>query len=255
LLGVDPGTREEVWLKTGRFGPYLQRGSGEEPVRSSLPPGRTPAEIDLDTALAILALPREIGTDPNTGLAVRAVLNRYGAFVESGTQRRRLDADDDVLTIGLNRALALLAEPAKRGERAPRGPSTLKELGPHPDDGKPVQLSPTGRFGPYVKHGTTFASLPKSLAPDEVGLEQALELLRAKAAKGGGEKKGARRKGAAAAKPEAKAAAATKPAAKTKAGSPGRSASKAPAKAAARTGSKAKPAAGTARRRTPAESG
>lgn len=226
-LGVDPGTAEEVWLKAGRFGPYLQRGTGPEPVRSSLPPGYAPGELDLDTALKILALPRTIGTDPNTSEPVKAVLNRFGAFVECGSNRRKLDADDDVLQVGLNRALVLLSEPARKGERVPRASATLKPLGVHPDDGKPIQLSPTGRFGPYVKHGSVFASLPKSLTPDEVTLERALELLRAKAARDGGSpKKGARGKASGAKVAGAKPAAA--PARKAK--PQGTKARKAPAK-------------------------
>jgi len=136
-----------------------------------------------------------------------------------------------VLQVGLNRALVLLSEPARKGERVPRAPATLKLLGAHPDDGKPIQLSPTGRFGAYVKHGSVFASLPKSLTPDEVTLERALELLRAKAAKdGGGPKKGARAKAAGAKVAGAKPAAAA-PARKAKV--PGAAAKKAPAKRAA----------------------
>jgi DNA topoisomerase-1 len=236
MIGVDPANQEEVWLKVGRFGPYLQRGSGHEISRSSLPPGYAPEALDLDTALQILALPREIGTDPNTGETVEAGLNRYGAFVQAGSQRRRLEEGDDVLTIGLNRALALLAEPAKRGERvATRAPAKTEELGGHPDDKKPVVYSPNGRFGPYVKHGKVFASVPKSEQGSAPSLDRAVELLRAKAQKGNAKGRTAKAKPAsnavAAAKPKpkpgvkAKAAGSAKSTARRRATSPAESGS------------------------------
>jgi DNA topoisomerase-1 len=187
LLGVDPGTSEEVWLKAGRFGPYLQRGTGDDVKRSSLPPGYDAATIDFPTAQKILALPREIGVDPNSGETVEAVLNRYGAFVQSGIQRRKLDADDDILTVGLNRALALLAEAPSKGGSAVRraaGPAKGRELGNDPDSGKPVKLM-DGRFGPYVTANGINATLKKDMDPATLTLEAAVELLRAKAAKGG----------------------------------------------------------------------
>lgn len=208
LLGNDPDNGEEVWLKAGRFGPYIQRGTGEEAKRSSLPPGYEPAAIDLAVALKILALPREIGTDPNTGEPVEAVLNRYGAFVQAAGQRRKLDADDDVLSIGLNRALALLAEAPAKGGAARRlnGAAKGRELGNDPDSGKPVKLL-DGRFGPYVTANGINATLRKDMDPATLTLETAVELLRAKAARGG---KPARGRATAKAKPEA---AAKKPAA------------------------------------------
>ncbi|SNB55385.1 DNA topoisomerase I [Arboricoccus pini] len=235
LLGVDPGTSEEVWLKAGRFGPYLQRGTGEEPRRSSLPPGYEPATIDFATAMQILALPREIGTDPNSGEPVEAILNRYGAFVQSGAQRRKLDADDDVLTVGLNRALALLAENPGKGA-APRraaGPTKGRDLGADPDTGKAVKLL-DGRFGPYVTANGVNATLKKDMDPATLTLEAAVELLRAKAARSG---KPVRGRGKAAAKPALKTKAATatsalkpKGATATKKASKDKPASKAPAR-------------------------
>lgn len=224
LLGADPGSGAEVWLKVGRFGPYVQRGSGSEAKRSSLPPATGPAEVDFDLALKLLSLPREIGTDPETKKPILAGINRYGPFVQLEGRYVRLEPDDDVFSIGMNRALALLAEPPKgrRAVAATAGP--LREIGLHPADQQPITLH-AGRFGPYVKHGKLNASLPKRLAPETLSLEQAVQLLteRAeKAAQGGERPKSARGKA-----PAAKAA---KPSAATAR----RGASKAPAKAAAR---------------------
>ncbi len=203
LLGVDPAIAEEVWLKIGRFGPYVQRGSGAEAKRSSLPPGTTPDEVDLAKALKLLELPREVGRDPGTGQPVMAGINRYGPFVQLDKKFVRLEPGDDVLTIGMNRAITLLNEPAK-GRRAAAPAAPLKDLGQHPRDNEPIQLLP-GRFGPYVKHGKVNASLPKSLTPETVTLEQAVQLLadrEAKLAEGGGRPvRSARAKPAAAKKP------------------------------------------------------
>ncbi|MFO1075068.1 MAG: type I DNA topoisomerase [Geminicoccaceae bacterium] len=213
LLGNDPGTAEEVWLKIGRFGPYVQRGSGAEAKRSSLPPGTGPAEVDLELALKLLALPREIGTDPESSKPVIAGINRYGPFIQLDGRYVRLEQGDDVFSLGMNRALALLAEPPK-GRRAAAAAGPLREVGQHPADQQPITLH-SGRFGPYVKHGKLNASLPKRLAPETLTVEDAVKLLAERAAKvaeGGGRPKPAAR-GKAAAKPAAKAA---KPAAKAK---------------------------------------
>ncbi len=187
LLGVDPANAEEVWLKIGRFGPYVQRGSGAEVKRSSLPPGVLPDDVDLAMALKLLELPREVGRDPETGQPVMAGINRYGPFVQLDKKFVRLEPGDDVLTVGMNRALTLLNEPPK-GRRAAAPAAAMKELGRHPKDGEPIQLLP-GRFGPYVKHGKVNASLPKAMTPDSLTLEQAVQLLadrEAKLAEGGG---------------------------------------------------------------------
>jgi DNA topoisomerase I len=213
LLGVDPANAEEVWLKIGRFGPYVQRGSSAEARRSSLPPGTSPDELDLPTALRLLELPREVGRDPETRQPVMAGINRYGPFVQLDKRFVRLEPGDDVLTIGMNRAVALLNEPAK-GRRAAAPAAPIRELGKHPADGEPVQLLP-GRFGPYVKHGKLNASLPKSVAPEALTLERGLQLLAERAtrlAEGGGGRpaRGNRAKAAPAAAPRKPA----KPAAK-----------------------------------------
>ncbi len=221
LLGVDPANAEEVWLKIGRFGPYVQRGTGAEAKRGSLPPGTLPDDLDLATALKLLELPREVGRDPETRQPIMAGINRYGPFVQLEKKYVRLEPGDDVLTIGMNRAIALLNEPPK-GRRAAAPAAPLRELGRHPKDNEPVQLLP-GRFGPYVKHGKLNASLPKAATPDTFTLEQAVQLLadrEAKLAEGGGRPaRSARGKapagGKKAAKPAArKPAAAKKPAPK-----------------------------------------
>jgi DNA topoisomerase-1 len=213
MLGADPGTGEEVWLKIGRFGPYVQRGTGAEAKRSSLPPATAPAEIDLELALKLLALPREVGADPETGKPVTAGINRYGPFVQLEGRYVRLEPDDDVFSIGMNRALALLAESPK-GRRTAAAAGPLRELGPHPADEQPITLH-AGRFGPYVKHGKLNASLPKRLTPETLTVEQAVQLLAERAEKvaqgGGRAKPGARAKTA---KASAKATTARKPVAK-----------------------------------------
>ena len=182
LIGVDPDSGEEIWLKVGRFGPYVQRGGGEQAQRISLPPGWPPDEVDLARARALLSLPRSLGHDPETGEEILVGINRFGPYLQRGAERMRLPAEEDVLTIGINRALALLAD-RKSGPRR-RMAHVLRELGPHPKDQKPVQLV-QGRFGPYVRHGRVNASLPKGTDPEGVDLAQALHLLEAKSKRGG----------------------------------------------------------------------
>jgi DNA topoisomerase-1 len=216
LLGIDPANAEEVWLKVGRFGPYVQRGSGESARRSSLPPNLKPDELDLDRALKLLELPREVGVDPESGKPIMAGINRFGPFVQLDKRFVRLGPDEDVLSIGMNRAVALLNEPPARGKRAAAEP--LKELGNHPDKDQPIQLF-AGRFGPYVKCGDINASLPKSVSPDTIDLATAARLIDEREAKGPSKKpkRGAIKKAAPkkpAEKAPAKKAAAKKPAAK-----------------------------------------
>ena len=182
LLGVDPELSEEVWLRIGRFGPYIQRGSGDELKRVSVPPTISPADVDLVVALKLLALPREVGVDGD-GEPVMTGINRYGPFVQRGRTYARLDADDDVLTIGMNRALTVLEKKGGKGGR--RGGDTAsagKTLGEHPEDGKPIELR-DGRFGPYLKWNKLNASLPKGTDPDSLEFDAAVEILAQKAAK------------------------------------------------------------------------
>jgi len=194
VLGEDPETGQEVTVRSGRFGPFIQLGEqGEDkkqkPKRASIPKDMEPGTIELETALKLLALPRIVGAHPETGEDITANLGRYGPYLLHQKKSARLGSTEEVLTIGLNRAVVLLAE-AKGPSRS--GPETLKELGDHPDGG-PVQLL-KGRYGPYVKHAKVNASLTKAEDPDTLTLERALELIEAKAAKGGKKKKAAPKK-------------------------------------------------------------
>ena len=190
-LGTDPQTGLQVAVKKGPYGHYIQLGDGEnggKPKRVALPRAIKPAEVNLDTALRLLALPREIGRHPETGEPITAGIGRFGPYIKHGSAFASLAADDDVLTVGLNRAVALLAE-AKGGRR---GPQMLRELGPHPDGGA-VGLY-RGRYGPYVSHDGVIASLPKGADPDALTLERAAELLAAQRAKGKGKSRRPARK-------------------------------------------------------------
>ncbi|HEX7075681.1 MAG TPA: type I DNA topoisomerase [Hyphomicrobiaceae bacterium] len=188
LLGYDPDTGLPVSLRTGRFGPYVQLGEaedGEKPKRASIPRGLDAATIDLERALQLLALPREVGLHPETGKPITAGIGRYGPFVLHEGTYANLESLEDVFTIGINRAVALLAEKAAGGKGKWQRPKAqvLKDLGEHPEGGKVEVLS--GRYGPYVKHGSVNATLPKGKDPAEVTLEEAVELLAARAANGG----------------------------------------------------------------------
>jgi DNA topoisomerase-1 len=213
LLGVDQG--DEIRLFNGRFGPYVQRGAATEeapkPPRASLPKGWTPEDMDLAKALTLLNLPRVIGLHPEDGAVVEAGIGRYGPYVKHGSLYANLPEVDEVFTIGMNRAVEVLAQKAAgragRGQRAPV--VALKELGPHPEKGGAIQVL-DGRYGPYVKWEKVNATLPKGTDPAAVTLEMALELINAKAGKSGKGKAGARKTPG---KPPAKKAAA-KPAAK-----------------------------------------
>jgi DNA topoisomerase-1 len=179
VLGVDPETRAQIRLRRGPYGPYVQRGEGADARRSSLPPNLAPEQLDLETARKLLALPRELGRHPETGRPIEVGINRYGPYLKHD-RFVRLGPEDDVLSIGMNRAIALLEDAGRKTRPAPQ---VLKELGPHPKDKKPVVLY-RGRFGPYLKHGRQNASLPKGRDPDSLTLEEGLRLLQEKAAKG-----------------------------------------------------------------------
>ena len=198
VLGTDPETGFEVTLRTGRFGPYVQLGDGngeEKPKRASIPKGTDPEHIDLARALALLALPREVGTHPETGKPIVAGFGRYGPYVQHDGKYASLSAPEEVFEIGINRAVSLLAE--KSANRRPRASSVIKELGEHPEGGGKVQVL-SGRYGPYVKHGKVNATLPKDRDPEQVSLQEAVELIAAKSAKGPAKKapRKAARKGA-----------------------------------------------------------
>ena len=193
-LGTDPESGLLVSVRRGPYGPYVQLGDAgrdEKPKRVSLPKDADGGEIALAAALALLSLPREVGLHPESGKRISAGIGRYGPYIRHERDYRSLAAGDDVLTIGLNRAVSLLAEP-KRGRRS--GGTELKELGAHPEDGQPIRVM-KGRYGPYVTHGGVNATLPGGLEPDDVGLDQAVELLRARAGrkKRGGGPRGAKK--------------------------------------------------------------
>jgi DNA topoisomerase-1 len=208
-LGSDPITGLPVSLKRGPYGLYVQLGpkagpievkpkaeepveldkngkpkkkkkaksSEEKPKRTSLPRGLNPNELNLDTALKLLSLPREIGAHPETGEMITAGIGRFGPYLKMGSTFKSIPKDDDVLSIGMNRAVTLMAE-AKA-----KAPKSLREMGVHPDDDKQIVVM-SGRYGPYLKHNKTMANLPKGTKPEELTLAQAIELINAKAAKG-----------------------------------------------------------------------
>ncbi len=184
LLGVDPETGGNIFLKSGRFGPYVELSleSEEKPKRSGLPKETSPDEVTLESAIRLLSLPRLVGPHPETGKPITAGLGRYGPFILHDGVYANLESFEDIFTIGENRAVTLIAEKASksRGARA----SALKELGEHPELGGPIQVM-SGRYGPYVKHAKTNATLPKDLEPETVTLERAVELIAEKNAKTG----------------------------------------------------------------------
>jgi DNA topoisomerase I len=193
-LGIDPGSGLEVTVRKGPFGPYVQLGSGDaKPKRVALPRQLKPADLDLDTALRLLALPRALGRHPETGEAIVAGIGRFGAYIKHGSTFRSLAPDDDVLTIGLNRAVVLLAEPG--AERRRRAPQPLRELGPHPDGGTVALYQ--GRYGPYVRHDRAIASLPKSADPASLSLDEALRLLAERSPKSRGRQRRSSKSGGA----------------------------------------------------------
>lgn len=232
-LGKDPVTDEEITLRSGRFGPYVQRGDGKEAKRSSLPKGWSPADIDFEKALSLLSLPRDVGPHPETGKMITAGLGRYGPFVLHDGTYANLEGIEDVLSIGINRAVTVLAEKQSKGPggRGRTAAAALKELGEHPDGGAITVRD--GRYGPYVNWGKVNATLPKGKDPQSVTVEEALVLIAERAAKDGGGKTKAKKAPAKTAKAKSDDGAAEKPkkaAAKSKAAA----AKKAPAKTAAK---------------------
>ncbi|MCZ7676426.1 MAG: type I DNA topoisomerase [Roseovarius sp.] len=200
VLGEDGG--DEISLRTGRFGPYVQRGEVTEetpkPPRASLPKGWSPDDIDLERALRLLSLPREVGPHPEDGEPVEAGIGRYGPFVRHGRLYANLKDADEVFTIGMNRAVEVLAQKAASRGKGRAGVKPLRELGEYPEKGGAVSVM-DGRYGPYVKWDKINATLPKDVAPADVTIEMAVALIDEKAAKKGkgGNKAAPRRKSAA----------------------------------------------------------
>ncbi len=189
-LGTDPASGLPVTLKKGPYGQYIQLGdtNGGKPKRVTLPKGIEPESLTLDIAVKLLTLPREIGKHPDTGETISAGIGRFGPYLKLGSTFASLGADDDVLNIGLNRAVTVLAE-AKSGGR--RGPQLIRELGTHPDGGT-VGLY-AGRYGPYVSHDGLFASLPKAANAENFTLGRSAAL--AGGAKSKGQNAAARARG------------------------------------------------------------
>ena len=215
-LGNDPKTGEEIVMKKGPYGVYVQLGEGEKPKRASLLKGMTPETTTLEIALNLLSLPRQLGSHPDTGKPIVANNGRFGPYLLHDGKFTTLPASEDLMTIGINRAVEVLAQAPQKGA----GATALKTLGEHPDGGEVKIYS--GKYGPYVKHGKINATLPKGSTPETITLEESIALLAARAGAPAKKKFGAK-KAAPAKKPAAKsavkkAAPAKKPAAKKKAG-------------------------------------
>ncbi|MCH8558094.1 MAG: type I DNA topoisomerase [Balneolia bacterium] len=181
-LGKHPDTGEDIFLLTGRYGPYVQLGEvteeNKKPKRGSLLKGMKPEDVDLETALKLLSLPRTLGEHPETGKEVKAGVGRYGPFILHDGKFKSLGKDDNVLEVGLERALEVLKQ--EKGARGgSRGSSVLKELGKHPESGDAINVL-TGRYGPYIKYGKKNISLPKDAEVESFDMAQAVELINKK---------------------------------------------------------------------------
>jgi DNA topoisomerase-1 len=209
VLGQDPETGRDVIVKAGRFGPYIQLGEqkdyaeGEKPKRAGIPKNISPSDIELDLALKLLSLPREIGLHPESGQPITAGLGRFGPFVKHEKTYASLEAGDEVFDVGLNRAVTLIAEKVAKGPSGRRfGADPGKPLGDHPSLGAVAVKN--GRYGAYVTAGGINATIPSDKTVDTITLPEAIALIDERAAKGGGSKRGARKaaKPAKASKPE-----------------------------------------------------
>ena len=187
-LGMHPDEGVPVFSLTGRFGPYVQLGEvsdeNPKPKRSSIPKGTDPASVTLDLALKLLSMPRNLGPHPEDGKPVNAGIGRFGPYVEHNRKFKSLQKTDDVLTIGLERGLELLAM-----ARVKAGAEPIRDLGKHPEDDEPVGIY-DGKYGHYVKHGSVNATIPKGSDIATFTLEEAIPLLAERAAAGGGKKTG-----------------------------------------------------------------
>jgi DNA topoisomerase-1 len=184
-LGICPETHKLVFLRVGRFGPYVQRGTPEDetkPQNASLLRGMSPEQVDLQTALRLLSLPRRLGEHPQNGQEVTAHNGRFGPYVKCGDETRSLPDDLSPLDVTIQQALDLLAQ-AKSQRKAARQREPIKVFDPSPVTNQPVRLL-AGRYGPYVTDGQTNASLPRGTSPEEITFQQALDLLRIRAEEG-----------------------------------------------------------------------
>ena len=248
VLGKDPESGLDVAIKTGRFGTYLQLGEtkdaaeGEKPKRAGIPKGWSVDDITLESALKLLSLPREVGKSPEDGEPILAGIGRYGPYVQHGKTYANLDSSEDVLTIGLNRAITLIAEKrANPGKGRRFGADPGRSVGDHPQRGGPI-LVKKGRYGPYVTNNGINATIPDDKNPDEITLTEAVSLIEARAEKTGAKpaprRKGPRKADARVAQPAAAKPAAAKPSAAAKpkaAAKPAKTAAKPKKKAAAKS--------------------
>jgi len=190
VLGQDPESGAEITLRDGRFGSYIQEGEqtegGEKPKRASLPKNIRPENLTLQQALALLSLPREVAKHPTTGEPIIVNIGRYGPYVQHAKTYANISNDDDILTIGANRAIDLIVEKESGGggSRFSRASEPGRVIGDHPDGG--VISVKSGRFGPYVNWGKVNATIPRAIDPASVTMDQALEMIAAKSAGGGG---------------------------------------------------------------------
>ena len=196
-LGVHPDTGEKVTRRMGRFGPYLQlgevpEGSKEKPKRASIPRTFDPVEVDLDMALKFLSLPREIGIHPENQTPILANFGRFGPYILNDGTYVNLENAEEVFTVGINRAVDMIAEKKAKGFIRRGAAAALKDLGAHPDGTGNVQVF-NGKYGAYVKHGKINATLPKDRAPETVTLDEAVALIEEREMKGPSKKKPARR--------------------------------------------------------------
>ncbi|MFN4114669.1 MAG: type I DNA topoisomerase [Sphingomonadaceae bacterium] len=214
VMGQHPDTGEDINRKTGRFGPYVEMGSGKEAKRASIP--KDLPEFDLDWAVKLLSLPRIVGAHPETGLEIEANIGRYGPYLRHDGKYAKLTGTAEVFEVGMNAAVTLLAEAQNRGGRGEGRAKAepVKTFGAHPTSGGEMKVMP-GRYGPYVTDGTSNATIPKDVKPEDLTEAQAIELIDARIAKGPVKKKSARKKAAPKAAP--KKAAAKKAPAKKKA--------------------------------------
>ncbi|WP_132253267.1 type I DNA topoisomerase [Methylobacterium segetis] len=212
VLGNDPATGLPVTLRDGRFGPFVQLGEtsaekgAEKPKRSSLPKGVAPSAVDLEKALRLLALPREVARHPETGEPILANLGRFGPYVQHGKTYANLGKDDDVLEIGANRAIDLIVAKEQGGGRGRPASDPGRALGKDPASGRELTVK-AGRYGPYVTDGEVNATLPKAVSAEALTLEEGIGLVNAKRASGGGKAPARGRKGAGARKAPARKAA------------------------------------------------
>ncbi|MEC9017108.1 MAG: type I DNA topoisomerase, partial [Pseudomonadota bacterium] len=219
VLGQHPETGQDITRKSGRFGPYIEMGEGKEAKRGSIPKDLPDGELTLDWAVKLLSLPREVGLHPETGKPIVANIGRFGPYLLHDGKYGRLSNTAEIFEVGMNSAVVKLAEAATRGGRgAAREP--LKVLGAHPRTDAEIKVM-EGRYGPYVTDGTTNATLPKTVTPEALTLEEAAQLIDAKAAsapakkgkKKAAPKKAAAKKDSAPKKPATKKTSTKKPAA------------------------------------------